>query len=74
MEGQRAEGAIFIGPALAPIARINDVYRMAIYVKHDDYDKLVMLKDVLERYIKELEQMGELKGVVTQFDFDPMHG
>ena len=74
MEGQRVEGAIFIGPALAPIARINDVYRMAIYVKHDDYDKLVMLKDALEGYVKELEQMGELKGVVTQFDFDPMHG
>jgi primosomal protein N' (replication factor Y) len=47
---------------------------MAIYVKHDDYDKLVMLKDALEGYVKELEQMGELKGVVTQFDFDPMHG
>ena len=74
MEGQKVEGAIFIGPALAPIARINDVYRMAIYVKHDDYDKLVMLKDALEGYVKELEQMGELRGVVTQFDFDPMHG
>ncbi len=74
MEQQRVRGAVFIGPAMAPISRINDVYRLAVYVKHDDYDKLVLLKDMLERYIKELEDMGKLRNVTVQFDFDPMHG
>ncbi len=74
MEQQKVEKAVFIGPALAPIARINDVYRMAIYVKLDDYDKLVYLKDTLEHYIKELEAMGKMRAVTASFDFDPMHG
>ncbi len=74
MEQQKVKGAVFIGPAPAPIARINDVYRMAIYVKLDDYDVLVNLKDVLEKYIKGLEEMGKMRSVVVQFDFDPMHG
>ncbi|RKM61274.1 primosomal protein N' [Butyrivibrio sp. CB08] len=74
MEQQRVQGAVFIGPALAPIAKINDIYRMAIYVKFDDYDKLVLLKDTLEHYVKELEDMGKLRTITLQFDFDPMHG
>ena len=74
MEQQKAKGAVFIGPALAPIARINDVYRMAIYVKHDSMDILVLLKDALEHYVKELEAMGRLRYITLQFDFDPMHG
>ncbi len=74
MEQQKVQGAVFIGPALAPIARINDIYRMAIYVKLDDYDKLVLLKDTLEHYVKELEDMGKIRNITVQFDFDPMHG
>ena len=74
MEQQKVREAVFIGPALAPIARINDIYRMAIYVKLDDYDVLVRLKDVLESYIRQLEDMGKMRKVTVQFDFDPMHG
>ncbi len=72
MEQLRVEGAVFIGPAMAAIGKINDIYRMAIYVKLDDYEKLVYLKDALERYIKDLEAMGRMRYVTVQFDFDPM--
>ena len=74
MEQQKVREAVFIGPALAPIARINDIFRLAIYVKLDDYDMLVRLKDVLEKYIRQLEDMGKMRGVTVQFDFDPMRG
>lgn len=73
MEQQRVPGAVFIGPAMAAISKINDIYRMALYVKLDDYDGLVGLKDVLEAYVKELEAMGKLRNITVQVDFDPMH-
>ncbi len=73
MEQQKVKGAVFIGPAMAAIGKINDIYRMAVYVKLDDYEALVGLKDMLEKYIKELETMGRMRYVTVQFDFDPMH-
>ncbi len=72
MEQQKVKGAVFIGPALAPISKINDIYRMAVYVKLEDYEGLVSLKDNLEQYIKELEDMGKLRTITVQFDFDPV--
>ena len=74
MEQQQIQNAVFIGPALATIGKINDIYRFAVYVKLDDYDGLVFLKDVLEKYIKDLQDAGKLKTVSVQFDFDPVHG
>lgn len=73
MEQQKVLGAVFIGPAFGAIGRINDVFRIVLYVKLDDYNALVGLKDMLESYIKELETMGKLKTITVQFDFDPMH-
>lgn len=73
LEQQREIGAVFIGPAPAPIAKINDIYRFSIYVKHDDYEVLVRLSSNLEHYIRELEQMGKMLKTSVQFDFDPMH-
>ena len=74
MEQQKEPGAVFIGPALATIGRINDIYRMAVYVKLDDYEGLVRLKDILEKYIRQLEDNGKLKFISVQFDFDPVNG
>ncbi len=70
MEQQKVQGAVFIGPAMAPISKINDIFRMAVYAKLDDYEKLVTLKDLLEKYIKDLEAMGKLRNITVQFDFD----
>ncbi|MBO5623875.1 MAG: primosomal protein N', partial [Butyrivibrio sp.] len=69
MEQQRVKNAVFIGPAFDMIGKINDVFRIVIYVKLDDYSGLVSLKDMLERYIKELESIGKLRDITVQFDF-----
>ena len=74
MEQQDIEGAVFIGPAFSAVSRINDVYRLNVFAKLDDYEGLVRLKDVLEAYIRQLEGMGRLRYVTVQFDFDPMNG
>ena len=74
MEQNKKDGAVFIGPAAAAIGKINDVYRMAVYVKLDDYEGLVSYKDMLEKYIRRLEDMGKLKNITVQFDFDPVNG
>lgn len=39
-----------IGPAPAPLAKANDIYRMIIYVKSDDYGRLVAVKDDITAY------------------------
>ena len=74
MEQQRIPGAIFIGPAFGSISKINDVYRLAIYVKLDDYEGLVRLKDNVEKYVRMLEDSGKLRNITIQFDFDPVNG
>ncbi len=74
MEQQKCPGAVFIGPASAVIGKINDIYRMAIYVKMDDMDALIGLKDLVEKYIRQLEDAGKLRYITLQFDFDPVNG
>ncbi len=58
-----------IGPAPASIAKINDIFRYVFYVKHEKYDKLVQVKDLLEQKIQIIQPRYES----VQFDFDPMH-
>lgn len=58
-----------IGPAEAAISKINDLYRHVFYVKHADYQVLVQIKDMLERFCKDIE----LKNLTIQYDFDPMN-
>ncbi len=60
-----------IGPADAGIARINDVFRKVIYVKHIEYDELVKMKNKVEEHI---DTCDEMKKVSIQFDFNPMSG
>lgn len=59
-----------IGPCDAVISRVNDLYRRVIYLKHEDYDKLVFMKNQAEEYIEKAEGF---KGCRVSFDFDPMH-
>ena len=74
MEQQKVPGAVFIGPAFGSIGKINDVYRIAIYVKLDEYEGLVRLKDMTEKYVRMLEDSGKLRNITLQFDFDPING
>ncbi len=62
---------LVVGPSDAPIARIQDVYRRVLYMKHPDYLVLVKVKDFLE---KKLRDLTEWKKVSVQFDFNPMNG
>ena len=59
-----------IGPCDATIPRVNDRYRKVIYLKHEQYDTLVAIKDQIERYQDETSGWKEFN---FNFDFDPMH-
>lgn len=65
------EGLQIIGPANAAIAKMNDIYRKVIYLKHKEYSGLVNLKDRLELFLKD---RGDMKQINVTFDFDPMNG
>jgi len=41
-----------IGPAPASVGKVKDVYRRVLYLKHENYDLLVRIKDRLEEYIQ----------------------
>ncbi len=41
-----------IGPADEAVAKINDIYRKAIYVKHPRADVLTAMKNVIEQYVE----------------------
>lgn len=58
-----------IGPAPASIAKANDRFRRVIYIKFQEYDTLIGIKNYLEGYFRYSEQFA---GCNLQFDFDPM--
>lgn len=56
-----------IGPAAATVARVNDRYRMVLYIKHHQYLRLTKLRDALEDYI---EINSGFQKIAIQFDFN----
>lgn len=70
-ENGKIRGLTMIGPADAPVARVNDIYKKVIYFKHEDYGTLVRIKNVLEQFVN---GHREFTGVTIQFDFNPMNG
>ena len=58
-----------VGPSEPAIAKIKDMYRRVLYVKHRDYDILVGIKDYVEDWLKDT---GESELSVF-FDFNPMN-
>ena len=60
-----------VGPADTAVAKVNDIYKKVLYLKHADYAVLVDVKDRLEHFIN---GNRELKDIVVQFDFNPMNG
>ena len=59
------------GPTEAAISRVNDIYRRVIYIKDEEYDSLIGLKDMAEKFLLE-HPIGRQSYV--WFDFDPMNG
>lgn len=70
-EKGKLSGLQLIGPADAAVAKVKDVYRRVLYFKHQEYQTLVQIKDVLEQFIF---RHREFRNVSVQFDFDPMNG
>ena len=60
---------IIMGPEDAYIGKLKDVYRRVIYVKADEYDRLVRVKDEIDKFLLEQKQY---RSTTTWFDFDPI--
>lgn len=65
------KGLVMIGPAAASVAKVNDIYRRVIYLKHKDYGQLVEIKDSIELFCKDRADMEKIH---ITFDFNPMNG
>ncbi len=60
-----------IGPTEPAVAKVSDIYKRVIYLKHAQYAVLVQIKDYIEKY---LENNQAYRDVMVQFDFNPMNG
>ena len=58
-----------IGPASPYVGRVNDVYRKILYIKCENYEHLIAMKNYLEQYIEINKGFQSLR---IQFDFNPM--
>ena len=74
IERSHFEGAVIIGPASAAISKIKDEYRMAIYIKMNDYDRLINIRERIDALLEKLTADGRMTGLTVQFDFDPVNG
>ena len=50
---------------------MNDIYRRILYMKSDDYEELVAIKDAVEAYNRDNSRYRKAS---IWFDFDPMSG
>lgn len=64
------EGLAVIGPADASVAKTHDIYKKVLYLKHQKYDTLTNVKNILEQSVKGLPVMENIN---MQFDFNPVH-
>lgn len=69
---EQRPGLRVIGPSDAILAKKNDIYRRAVYLKTEKYQDLVEAKEAFERYMHE-HPLRE-KQVSIYYDFNPMNG
>lgn len=69
IEKSNIENLRIIGPSKAAVSKINDVYRNVIYLKHEDGDTLIKVKNAILKYIGMVVRYKKLQ---IQFDFNPM--
>ena len=60
------ENLTIIGPADAALAKVNDIYRKVIYIKGQDDDALIKVKDAIEKYDAANPQYADIS---IQFTF-----
>ena len=56
-----------IGPVDASVYKINDIYRKILYMKQENYDILIKIRDNIDCFQQEKSEI--FKGVVVQYDF-----
>ena len=61
---------VMLGPVDARVRKIQDVFRKAVYIKATEYERLVEIKNNIERF---REETGYRDGSIS-FDFDPVNG
>ena len=59
-----------MNPGQASLAKLKDIYRQVIYLRHEDGERLLDLKDRLQAV---LDTHPLFAGVHVQFDYDPMN-
>ncbi|MDO4167244.1 MAG: primosomal protein N' [Eubacteriales bacterium] len=64
---RKAEDITVLGPTEASIGKLRDVYRMVIYVKAEEYDRLCQIKNELETYLDNSERWKDCR---VLFDFN----
>ncbi len=62
-----------IGPAPAAVAKISDIYRTVLYIKHESKQFLIACKDRIEEMMKEMIKDNGQGEQMLQFDFDPVN-
>lgn len=55
-----------IGPASAAVGKVNDVYRRVLYLKHENGNLLISIKDKIEKYT---EINSGFRKIYIQFDY-----
>ena len=68
-EHDKSELAVVIGPAPAGIAKIKDLYRRVIYMKHNDLSLVCRCKDAMEQMITADSAFSK---TTVQFDVNPL--
>ena len=68
---EKQYGILMFGPQNAGIAKLKDIYRKVIYLRNEDYNRMIAIKDDLEKYLLD-ENKYRLAHV--SFDFDPTNG
>lgn len=63
----KKEDLILVGPAPETVAKVQDHYKMILYMRHSNREILVKLKDALERYIAVNRGFQD---IYIQFDFN----
>ena len=58
------------GPQDAKIAKLKDQYRQVIYLKDSSYERLIAIKDTIEKWLLNEELTNK---AYVYFDFDPMN-
>lgn len=61
--------SVVIGPAPSNLSKINDIYRFSFFVKNEDYEELVRIKDYLEENVNKIKK----RAAQVYFDFDPQN-